>query len=71
VGALDYEADDIQLLIYLDHASIELFADYGRCVMTEIFFPSKPLDKAEIISHAGPIQLEQGKISTLKSIWIQ
>ncbi|MEO5582828.1 MAG: glycoside hydrolase family 32 protein [Saprospiraceae bacterium] len=69
ISKIDYENQEIQFMILLDHASVELFADGGRCVMTSIFFPSPPFDKAEIISSDGPVELQAGKISTLKSIW--
>ncbi|MEP7321291.1 MAG: glycoside hydrolase family 32 protein [Saprospiraceae bacterium] len=69
VAKIDYESSDIKFLLLLDHASVELFADRGRCVMTAIFFPSPPFDKAEIIKTNESIALIEGKISALKRIW--
>lgn len=34
--------DNSEMLLLVDHSSIELFADDGRTVMTSIFFPEKP-----------------------------
>jgi len=52
---------DITLII--DHASVEMFADGGLTVMTEIFFPSKPYDQKPI--YQG---LVQDKYQKLRSI---
>ena len=57
---------DIDLII--DRASIELFADNGLSVMTNIFFPTKPYNKIEIQSEKEYI-LERVEFSELKSIW--
>jgi fructan beta-fructosidase len=60
--------DTIDLLIYLDHSSVELFADQGSTVMTDIFFPDTPFSQVELISSTGviPVHFE---ITTLKGIW--
>ena len=57
---------DISLLI--DVSSIELFADDGLTVMTEIFFPNKPYNKIEIGSADGAVIKKMSYIK-LKSIW--
>jgi len=64
-----YEKENIKLLLYLDHSSIEMFADGGKCVMTEIFFPTAPFDKVELITEANDVKLQKGAISVLKGIW--
>ncbi len=63
-GQTGYEHKTIEMLIYLDHSSIELFADNGQCVMTEIFFPTQPFDNIEIIG-----DMLSGKIAKINSIW--
>ena len=68
-GAVDYEQEQIDMLIYLDHASIELFADDGRCVMTEIVFPVNPYDKIELISEGETAELLGGTMYELEGIW--
>ncbi len=37
------DAPTIDLHLYFDRSSVELFADDGRTVMTELLFPSRPL----------------------------
>ncbi|MBC6612397.1 glycoside hydrolase family 32 protein (plasmid) [Hymenobacter sp. NBH84] len=42
-----------ELTLYLDAASVELFADQGLTVMTSIFFASKPLTSIKLRSAQG------------------
>ena len=64
-----YDNDYIEMTIFVDFASVELFADEGRVVMTDIVFPSKPYDKVTILSEGSDKKLEHGKISFLNGIW--
>lgn len=64
--AAGYGHDTIKILIYVDRSSIELFADGGRCVMTDIFFPSEPYSALEI--SGDDVYLISGKITDLNSI---
>lgn len=61
-------ADAMDISLVIDVSSVELFADDGLSVMTEIFFPSKPYDKITI---ASPDELLLNKITytALNSIW--
>ncbi|MFT5166469.1 MAG: fructan beta-fructosidase [Saprospiraceae bacterium] len=68
-GAINYDSETVDMLIYLDFGSIELFADAGRCVMTEIIFPSPPYSKIEIIGEKNNTELLSGTITELKDIW--
>jgi fructan beta-fructosidase len=54
------------LLIYIDKSSVEVFANEGQIVMTDIFFPEKPLDTIQITGMD-----EGGKVTVtpLSSIW--
>ncbi|MCB0636800.1 MAG: glycoside hydrolase family 32 protein [Lewinella sp.] len=59
----------IRMQLFLDVASVELFADGGATVLTDIFFPSQVFDKAEIYLETGQVKLLDGRAYTLKSIW--
>ena len=70
------DSDNIKMQIFIDHSSIELFADDGRTVMTEIFFTSKPLylftfDHSEFNTPGSTFFLDFNdyKYHVLKSIW--
>ena len=62
-GQAPYNHDTVEMLIYMDHASVELFADSGQCVMTEIFFPSEPFSKVQILGKE--IELIKGNFTSL------
>lgn len=66
-----YKQEEIRMVVYLDHSSIELFADNNRCVMTEIMFPEVPYAKVELLALNGEAQLVAGSITPLKGIWKQ
>jgi fructan beta-fructosidase len=44
---------DLKMTLVVDVASVELFADNGLTVMTEIFFPSQPFNKISLRSSAN------------------
>jgi fructan beta-fructosidase len=46
-------APGTDLRLYLDAASVELFADHGLTAMTAIFFPTKPLTTVHLRSAQG------------------
>ncbi len=51
----------IELQLFLDVASAELFADKGWTVMTDIFFPNEAYTKLELVAD-GPIELRESKV---------
>lgn len=61
-------SDTLKLMVYLDAASIEVFADDGSTAMTEIFFPSEDFTHIRFFATGGSAQLS-GTAHTLKGIW--
>jgi fructan beta-fructosidase len=59
----------MELHIYVDVSSIELFADGGKSVMTEIFFPDEPFTRLRLLPGQGGIRVRAGTITELNSIW--
>jgi len=57
----------VKLLV--DVASVELFADNGKTVMTEIFFPDEKFTRLRLIPNKGQLKLNAGTVTELKSIW--
>ncbi len=64
-----YDHENVDMILYLDHSSIELFADQGRTTMTDIFFPNELFSKIQIIADHNPVELLSGTISKLKKTW--
>ncbi len=62
------KSKEISLKVILDVSSIELFADGGEVVMTDIFFPSEDFTQINF-SAKGTVQIKSGKITPLQSIW--
>ena len=60
--------DNMELTLMIDIASVELFADNGLSVMTEIFFPAEPLTDIRIQSPDN-FKIKRLEYSKLKSIW--
>lgn len=60
--------DKIDMSIFVDASSVELFADGGLTVMTDIVFPSKPYEVIKL-QPDKPQVVQTFTISKLKSIW--
>lgn len=52
-GSRISESSTISMKVLIDAASIEVFADNGTCVMTDIFFPKKPINSLEVSTNKG------------------
>jgi sucrose-6-phosphate hydrolase SacC (GH32 family) len=59
----------LELHIFLDVASIEVFAQDGKTVMTDIFFPGLPFSQFRLFSRGGTVQLTGGTSYPLQAIW--
>ncbi len=59
----------LRMHLFFDVASVELFADGGATVMTEIFFPGKDFTQVKLFAEGGAVELSGGMIYPLKSIW--
>ena len=62
------DSSSMNMSLVIDVSSVELFADNGKTVMTEIFFPNKPYDQLHI---QAPESTTINKLvySKLNSIW--
>ncbi len=61
--------DTIDLEIYLDRSSVELFVNGGERVMTERIFSKEPYSHLEIMTTSGEAKLEELKIFEMESVW--
>jgi len=59
---------NLSVSMVIDVSSIEIFADSGLTVLSEIFFPSKPYHHLEIQTRR-PVRFSQIRYTPLKSIW--
>ena len=61
--------ETLRLHLVLDVASVEIFADGGANVMTDIMFPTSEYNRMEIYSKLGAVELKAGTLYQLSSIW--
>ena len=70
ISRAPYTADrHLQLRIFVDVASTELFVDGGKLVMTDIVFPTENFTKLKVFSIGGDLLLEKAEFHSLKRIW--
>lgn len=63
------KSNTISLHIFIDHSSIELFADDGLTTMTTIFFPHQDLDNVKLFSTSPSKILKTNLMYDLFSVW--
>ncbi len=61
--------ESMNIHLYLDHGSIEMFADDGVEIMTETFFPDNDLNRLSLFTKGGDIKVDNCIVWDLKSIW--
>ena len=61
------ESEIINMQLFIDVASVELFADEGQTVMTEIFFPNEDFNRISIYTKNGSIKVIKGSFISFKS----
>jgi fructan beta-fructosidase len=61
--------NSMEVRIFVDEASVEVFVDNGKLVLTDIVFPTEPYNKVELYSTHGTFKLDGAEIWSLKSIW--
>ena len=60
--------EEVSMTIYLDKASIEIFADHGLSVLTSVVFPNENFSKINLLSSKGAV-LKTFTYTPLHSIW--
>ena len=67
-GPVRWKDDRVTLRILFDRSAIEVFANDGETVVSERVYPTRPLDRIEVLGTGagamGPVRLW-----ALKSIW--
>ncbi len=59
------DSDTLQLHLLVDVASIELFADEGKTVMTAVFFPNEKYNQVSLYTDGGTVPLLSGEVHNL------
>ncbi|KMJ59101.1 glycoside hydrolase [Bacillus sp. LL01] len=69
VAPLNMDGKTINLQIFVDASSIEVFANNGRIAVTSLVFPHEKADKVNLFSKEGTANVRQLTLTPLKSIW--
>ena len=64
-----YDESIIKMTLMIDHSSMELFADDGKIVMTEIYFPTTPFNDIKLLASNPLSEMKRARIYSLKGIW--
>lgn len=59
----------VKLRMIVDRSSIEIFADGGLTVFTDLVFPDRVFSKLKIKSQGKPITLKSANVTAIDTIW--
>ncbi|MFN7115596.1 MAG: glycoside hydrolase family 32 protein [Saprospiraceae bacterium] len=62
-------SNTVQLHLFFDKMSAELFADGGATVITDLYFPNEDYRQVKLFAENGTAQLKKATFYQLKSIW--
>jgi fructan beta-fructosidase len=65
----EQQDSNVKMHLVFDKSSVELFADDGRSVMTDIFFPNEDFTEMHLYIENGSVEFKGGVVHELKSIW--
>ena len=60
------EAGDLQLRLFVDKSSIEVFGNDGRFVMTNLVFPSSPYNRVVMEAEGATVQVKNFSVYNIK-----
>ncbi len=63
------KSDTLIMHLFIDKASVELFGQNGKSIMTDTFFPSEDYDQLNVFSKDCEINVFECKVWKLNSIW--
>ena len=67
-GPLRWRGHRVTLRVLFDRSSLEVFANDGETVVSERVYPTRPLDRLEILG-AGQAVPEPARLHELRSVW--
>jgi fructan beta-fructosidase len=62
-------AKEMEIRVFVDEASVEVFVDGGKLVFTDIVFPTEPYNKVKLFSTNGSVKLQKASAWSLNSVW--
>jgi fructan beta-fructosidase len=68
-AAIEIENERLNLQIFIDASSVEVFANNGKVAFTSLIFPNQPYEQIVVFSEKGNTQVSSLKLTELDSIW--
>jgi len=59
----------VQMQVFFDLSSAELFGDEGATVLTDLFFPNEDFSQVKLFAEKGEVQWQSVLLYELKSVW--
>lgn len=59
----------VEMEIFYDRSTVEVFFNDGRWITTDLVFPMKPYNQLEISTTGNPAKIDKLKISSIQSVW--
>ncbi|GAM65288.1 sucrose-6-phosphate hydrolase [Vibrio ishigakensis] len=66
---LDTSSNSVELHIFLDRSSVEMFMNQGEQVITSRIYPSETSLGVKLFAENGSVELEELSIWSLEDIW--
>lgn len=63
------DSETMELHFFFDRGSMEMFADQGATVMSELFFPSEPFKHLKLFVDQGELKVLSVECYSLQGIW--
>jgi len=61
--------NELEIRLFLDYSSLELFADSGSVTMTELFYPQENFNQMIFFHNNGIAEIKNVELMDLSSIW--
>jgi fructan beta-fructosidase len=59
----------LRMRLFLDAASVEMFADNGATALSDIFFPNEDFQRITLYAEKCAVKFNGGKVYALRRIW--
>jgi len=66
---VDLSGAELDIKLYMDVASAEIFVNEGALNFTSIFFPTEPFSKVSLVAEGGAVSLAASKVYQMDGIW--
>lgn len=64
----NFQSETMKMRLFMDHDSVEMFADDGATVMTESLFPREPYTTIRFVVNGQPVNVTKLVVTEIKSI---